>query len=454
MAPWLLLAALVVVPALPSSPALGQETGGGAGSDGTGDGADDGTGEAPPTAADCLAGTFFDDAAKACVPAPPGTFVAADGATSATPCEPGTYQDEPGQRSCRSIPAGQEGVGGTQDGRASSSIEPCDPGTYRVAGPTTSCVAIPAGSGGIGADRDGLGATGIEVCEPGTFRRAGPTTPCASAPPGSHVPVAGSIAAALCPPGTFSAEPGAAECTPAPAGSYVPLQGSTRAEPCPTATQEGLAVCPEAPGAAPPAPGGQAPPDGSAPPSDGTRCPPGTWSETGDVDASGACTLAAPGTFAAGPGATVAQPCPAGTFSDVEGATACTPAPPGTFVAGVGATEPSPCPGATGTGLTECRVRTAAELGPVGGEGFPMWGWLLALLGALAVTGAGGLGVQRLRSRPRGLHVATAPAPVAPARGGRAAASGDDTGPVPTVGPGPWDGWDEALDGPLEPPQG
>lgn len=52
----------------------------------------------------CDAGSYFDG--EACVEAPPGSYVASEGATEATPCAAGTYQPDAGQTECLPAPIG------------------------------------------------------------------------------------------------------------------------------------------------------------------------------------------------------------------------------------------------------------------------------------------------------------------------------------------------------------
>lgn len=114
----------------------------------------------------CAPGTFnADDGNEPCTPAPPGTFVAIEGALSPTDCPPGRYQDEAGQTSC----------------------DIAQPGTF---------VAV-------------TGATSATLCAVGSFQPNSGAVSCVPAPIGTYVDVAGAVAATDCPPGTTTNSTGA-----------------------------------------------------------------------------------------------------------------------------------------------------------------------------------------------------------------------------------------------------
>lgn len=54
----------------------------------------------------CAPGSYSSTGNQPCTPAPPGSFVASPGATSATPCRAGTFQPSAGQPSCLLAPVG------------------------------------------------------------------------------------------------------------------------------------------------------------------------------------------------------------------------------------------------------------------------------------------------------------------------------------------------------------
>lgn len=81
------------------------------------------------------------------------------------------------------------------------------------------------------------------------------------------------------------------------------------------------------------------------------ECAAGSYSLTGKAP----CTLAGPGQFVSGVGATAQTPCPLGSFSSLSGATECTIAPRGTYVATLGATSAKPCPAGYSTWISGAR---------------------------------------------------------------------------------------------------
>ena len=76
----------------------------------------------------CEAGSYSATGAAPCIPAPPGSYVATTGATSATPCVAGTYQPDAGRSSCLAAPPGSY-VGTT--GATSPTL--CAAGSYQPA---------------------------------------------------------------------------------------------------------------------------------------------------------------------------------------------------------------------------------------------------------------------------------------------------------------------------------
>jgi hypothetical protein len=290
------------------------------------------------TAADCVAGQYFDGTSGECVLADLGFFVATAGATTQQP-----------------IPLGSGGTGGGDDGRGSTGTALCVAGTFRGDANTTRCtraavgffvaddgaqtqLAIPLGRGGVGADDEGRGSTSAALCVAGTFRGDANTTRCTRAGVGSFVaddgaqaqlaiPLGsrgtggdadgrGSKAAELCPAGTFRGDAATTSCTDAPAGRFVANAGATQA----------------------------------------TVCPLGRFQdETGKTS----CKEAPPGSHVPATGAAAAALCPAGTFSASAGASQCTPASVGYYVPRPGSTQQLRCVTATQTGLSRCPAPTA-----------------------------------------------------------------------------------------------
>ena len=117
----------------------------------------------------CAAGFYFNG--NSCVPAPAGSFVPTDGATSATPCSPGTYQDQQGQTACL----------------------PADPGYFVQFSGSIEQTSCP-----LGMYQDQQGQTA-----------------CLPAPVNTYVDVEGAIAPIAC-----------------PAHTYNPLEGSASASAC------------------------------------------------------------------------------------------------------------------------------------------------------------------------------------------------------------------------------
>jgi len=111
----------------------------------------------------CEPGFYFDGISKVgdpgtCEPAPPGSFVAAAGATSATPCPTGRYQPLEGQTSCLLAPAGTY-----VDTSGAIAAPPCPLGTYQPFEGQTSCLLADPGF-----YVDQVGATAQTVCPEGT----------------------------------------------------------------------------------------------------------------------------------------------------------------------------------------------------------------------------------------------------------------------------------------------
>jgi hypothetical protein len=183
------------------------------------------------TAADCLAGTYFDG--TDCVPAPVGTFVANAGATSATPCPVGQYQDVTGKDECKPIPLGSGGTGWLEDGTRSTGTELCAAGSFRGDAATTRCTLVAAGFIVVEA-----GAIETTPCPAGTFKNEPGTGRCTEVRAGHEATdaAADDLAATgerACAPGTFKRTAGAGSCTPAPRGSFVPTAGATASALCP-----------------------------------------------------------------------------------------------------------------------------------------------------------------------------------------------------------------------------
>jgi hypothetical protein len=77
-------------------------------------------------------------------------------------------------------------------------------------------------------------------------------------------------------------------------------------------------------------------------------CEPGFFSSTGEVP----CMPAPPGTFVDSAGATLATPCPVGTYQEFSAAISCTVAEEGTYVPEPGLRLPIACPEDTFSDVT------------------------------------------------------------------------------------------------------
>jgi hypothetical protein len=367
------------------------------------------------TAADCVAGQYFDSTAGECVLADVGFFVASAGALSqvAIPlgsggtggtddgrgstgtalCVAGTFRGDASTTRCTraavgffveatgaqsqvAIPLGRGGTGGDDDGRGSTGTAACEAGTFRGDANSTRCtraavgffvadegaqtqVAIPLGSRGTGGDAEGRGSKAVELCPAGTFRGDAATTSCSDAPAGRFVATTGAQEATVCPLGRFQDETGKTSCKEAPAGSHVPVTGATAAALCAPGTfsaAAGASQCtPAAVGYYVPRPGA----------TQQLRCVTATEPGLSRCPTPTAVPTPAPPTVDAP--ATGDEPlspqgdeCPPGSWSTTgtsRAGSSCTPASPGTFVAESGATAQTPCPAGTYSdtfGATEC----------------------------------------------------------------------------------------------------
>jgi len=336
--------------------------------------------ETPPS---CTAGQYLSDGA--CVDAPVGGYVADSGATTFELCPVGFFQDQPGRTSCKPIPAGSEGTGGTE-GKGSTGVRLCVAGSFRGesestgicapapiggfvadSGATTfqlcpvgrfqdqpgqaSCKPIPLGSEGSGGatDVDGKGSTGVRTCAVGSFRSEAETTPCKPIPEGSggtggDSEGKGSTGVRLCAAGTFRPAGASTACTPAPPGSFVPVDGSRAAALCPAgryAPTSGATECTAA------AVGFYVPRPGSR---EQLRCATATTTGLSVCPPPTSGTGTTPTTPTTPPAPDVApqgDECPPGTWSMTgtsRAGSSCIPARPGTYVDTAGSTAEIPCP--------------------------------------------------------------------------------------------------------------
>ncbi|HMQ30365.1 MAG TPA: IPT/TIG domain-containing protein, partial [Chloroflexaceae bacterium] len=168
----------------------------------------------------CAPGTYQPQGQQGCIAAPPGTYVAASGATAPTACPPGTYQPAAGATGCLQTPPG------SFSGQGASAPTPCALGTYQPGAGARGCLDAPSGT-----FVDAPGAVAATACAPGTFQPGVGATACLQAPPGSFAS-AGASAPTLCAPGTFQPGVGAASCQPAPPGSFVGVEGAIAATAC------------------------------------------------------------------------------------------------------------------------------------------------------------------------------------------------------------------------------
>jgi hypothetical protein len=112
----------------------------------------------------CAAGTY--DTGSGCVPADPGHYVAAAGATSQTPCAPGFYQPNSGSVSCIAA-----GPGHYVASSASSAQTACASGSYQ---PNAGAAACNLASPGYFVDT--AGATTQTACPTGYTSNVGATS--------------------------------------------------------------------------------------------------------------------------------------------------------------------------------------------------------------------------------------------------------------------------------------
>jgi hypothetical protein len=216
----------------------------------------------------CAAGSYATDAG--CVPAPPGYYVPAPGATAALPCPAGMYSDVSGAIECIPAPPGfyapheamsapvpcvagtfQPGTGAescmfAEPGHfvsmpGAASQQPCSAGTVQPNTGAISCIMAPRGHyAPVPAMPAAL------PCAAGTYQPDIGAVSCLLADPGYFVATTAAIEQQACPAGTYSSEAGSTACTPAPIGFYVPGEGATAALACPegtTTTSTGSTEC-------------------------------------------------------------------------------------------------------------------------------------------------------------------------------------------------------------------
>ncbi len=115
----------------------------------------------------CEPGTFSATGFAPCMDAPPGSFVATEGATEATPCDPGFFQPDAGQTACLAAPAGRF----VAEAGAEFATD-CALGTFQPDTGQTACLLAP-----FGFYVDFTGAAAATVCPEGlTTQMAGSTS--------------------------------------------------------------------------------------------------------------------------------------------------------------------------------------------------------------------------------------------------------------------------------------
>ena len=174
------------------------------------------------------------------------------GSAEAVRCEPGEYQDEIGQSSCKSCPAGFY-CNNTENGVIYYQLSPCVAGYYCPIGTKyVTQFACPVGtysdriglnaskyctpcSSGLYCDREGL-TQPVDLCHAGYFCSKGAKRPNpvqgndANICPVGHFCINGTTTPEPCPPGTFSNMTGlqdATECSDCIAGKYCGTSGLT-----------------------------------------------------------------------------------------------------------------------------------------------------------------------------------------------------------------------------------
>ena len=278
---------------------------------------------------ECPAGTYGSNLestdASACTPCPQGTSNSAMGSmTSAAcfTCPSGTFSST-GATACSLCPPGTASA--VTGAFSNATCEPCELGAFNsLPGQGTCAKYCPKGMRGVK-----LGGRGLEEA-------------CANCTVGSFSAFSGSVSCEDCPPGTFSSAPGSYSCTSCPAGSFSTLGAASALSdctPCPAGTfssASGSTACYSCP------PGTASSSVGASNVSTCTQCSPGTYAP---FSASTACASSPAGTFA-GPGASVAQPCPLGTFRSALGGVSagdCEACPYGKTTIAPGAQQSTQC---------------------------------------------------------------------------------------------------------------
>jgi hypothetical protein len=109
----------------------------------------------PDRTVSCLAGYY---GATSCTPAPPGKFVAADGALTAELCLMGTFSNQLASIACTPAPAGS-----FVDVEGATAANLCSLGHYQTATGAVTCIAAP-----IGSYVDSVGAAAATACPAGS----------------------------------------------------------------------------------------------------------------------------------------------------------------------------------------------------------------------------------------------------------------------------------------------
>ena len=213
---------------------------------------------APPSIAQCAAGTWSANGRTLCVPASLGHFVALTGATSQTPAPLGRYVDTTGATAAKLAPLGRyvdttgasvaklAPLGSYVDTTGASAATLAPLGRYvdttgasvatlaplgRYVGTTGASVATLAP---LGRYVDTMGASVAKLAPLGSYVDTTGASAAKLAPLGRYVDTVGASAAKLAPAGYYVDQTGQTAALAAPAGKYAAGLGSSAAAACPS----------------------------------------------------------------------------------------------------------------------------------------------------------------------------------------------------------------------------
>lgn len=300
----------------------------------------------------CDSGTYNDASRSTCKPCPFGTYSDATGRAICTNCDSGLTTFQTGSASsslCVKCPAGtytSNGIcidcgAGTYSTEGASSCTACPSGTYSFSR-ATSCITCAL----LGTRANSIPSASIcscpagyqnnagvcKNCTAGTYSTSGICNDCSS---GSYSNE-GAATCISCPIGTFTSTHGEPSCRTCPAGTVALNTGSTLCTTCsfgytalnsyscgicPRGTQSVNGMCTSCPA------GTYSDIEGST---SCTKCMDGYYLPTTGATSKVQCVQCNPGFFSAS-GASVCNPCEAGSYSEVIGASFCMPCIAGTF---------------------------------------------------------------------------------------------------------------------------